>query len=1001
NMAEIKDKAIQDIQAVLPNSKIVNETLTVSDIIKGMNATKGDPLSGVLATYQVITGKIGSEMKMKTFSDTKAEFGWYGSNDTDKNMKTTYASTTQLQVSQDHDSILKIKANENIMVNLTHPALTSWIGSNGKYSITVVTNNKSCLMKETFVSDNHKEANYYFDGVSVLHLRKGDTLYLSLSTTNEWYFYADIMPVISMSKTGYNESMTVGVLLTNRTSNKKIMDDTLSSLSEKNYSVKNWADIKSIVDTAKASIDEQISVSKIVEIRKKAIQDINKILPNSKINYEVLAMDDMIGGMNQTKGEAYKSSLVTYQLLSGKFGKEIKMNHFSLDGDIGHVGVASASECWYTPPGVKDSQAMAVISETALQAVDGYDAIIKLTINKPGELRITHPQLTGWRPDYTKIKLIRVRNGKTVVLSDKYVSSLTSPANAYTPDVGAVKANDIIYLVYYTTNEYYGSVSLSPVIEIGNIPAKDTTEFIDLNGVIADSIAGNGCAVNTNSTNFEFMYGKIGSMSKFNAHDAKAIWNTGKTASFAGNGTITAGPNTSSIIKITAKKKTAFCFSSDISTLTSGSKLTIYQETNGVRYQIKEATKDFTAKVSANIGDIIYFVFSSTKSAAKCKLSGALTTDTEQYNIYERPNELKQETYSLSDMVAQAMFSKSSGEQMRYLSTFELLYGSLDTQTVPLKVNDTLPNTLSDDSASTTISKNQLKAGMLGNDAIIKITAKKDMKISITHPEITYLWPGNTGVKMIAESDGIRITLKDNKMSNALKGANYYLKDVHMKAGDILYIVYYSTDSYYGIIDMLPTFRFDTTAYNSSMRAEFDEIKRAKALITEKSEALTAYLESLDKNLYSTVNWLEMEEIVEEAQSVLSTKTTVTEINKVYDQAISDLKAVLTIEQVKAQLSELKNSKVSKLNEFVASLNKESYSVESWKAFESIQSKYVGIIQDSTNTTSVEVAFETAKAAILKIEKGSSGDTPADVPEKPGGNAIYIIIAAGVVAVLL
>ncbi|MCX7615198.1 MAG: hypothetical protein N2Z65_05545, partial [Clostridiales bacterium] len=235
------------------------ESLTVSDFLLGMNESNGDPISSDLATFQILTGKVGSETKLQSFSDTKAELGWYNDSDTDKDKKTAFVSTTCLQASENHDAILKLTAKENISVNLSHPALTSWLGANGRFKITIQSGNVFSVVSDMKISDSNRTENCYVSGARELHLSKGDSLYLSLYTTNEWHFYADILPVFNLSTTSYDESQTLGKIIKDRETYKKAIDEFIATLSQSNYSAANWSSIQEIATSAKAAIDQEIS----------------------------------------------------------------------------------------------------------------------------------------------------------------------------------------------------------------------------------------------------------------------------------------------------------------------------------------------------------------------------------------------------------------------------------------------------------------------------------------------------------------------------------------------------------------------------------------------------------------------------------------------------------------------------------------------------------------------------------------------------------------------
>lgn len=974
------------------------ETLNVSNFVLGMNESNGEPIGSELASYQIVTGKIGNETKMKYFSNAKAEFTWYGTEDTDKDKKTTFVTNNTLQASQDHDCILKLTANKNLKVNLSHPELKSWVGPNGRFKVVIVSNGQSCVMKDTGVSDKNTAANYYFDGANELYLRAGDILYLDLYTINDWHFYADIIPVIQISTKSFDDNKTVAKTIESRTSSKNLIDKYVACLSMNNYTDENWTSIQNIAALAKANIDMQTSITEIVDIKDQAIADIRAVLPKSNVPYEILTTTDMIKNMKKTNGKPCDTAYVTYQLLTGKIGKEIKMNNFTLKGETSLGGSNDKDVALYCPPGVKDVNSMVAITGESFQAVNGYDAMIKLIVHKNGQLRITHPKVRGWIPDYTKIKVVRIRGGKTEVISDKFISTLASPDSFYTPEIGAVKMNDIIYIDYYTTNAYYGSVSFAPIIEIGDIQKKNNEEVIDITSLISDSISGYGSKISCESGFMELLYGKLGAAGKFNNHDSSSVWNkgtsfAGSTTGFSNNGVIKTSSTSDAIIKFTAKKKAAFSIAVKSGTFPDGSNITVYQEINGKVYLVKKATGSFTVEVSSNVDDRIYFVFSTTKKTAQWNISTTMKADTDKFNEFEIPNDMKTESYTLKDMVGQVEFQKDfKGVQDRYLSTFELIAGSVGKQTEYLKVKNTYPDLLTDLSGATMIVKDQMTAGMLGNDAIIKITAKKNCKLIMTHPEITYLWPGNTGIKLIGESEGVRIVVKDTRMANTKKGADYYLKDIDLKAGDSIYIDYYSTDSYYGIIDMFPTFTFDTTKYDSKNRPGYDAIKLVNDKIEEKCRALTAYLGSLNKDLYSTINWLSLGDIVDNAQEEMRALTSAVSVNERYEKAISDMKAIKTLDQEKTQLASLKVSRIQELETYVNSLNENTYAKGSWNTVKKIQGQYIEIMNNATNTTSVEVAFQTAKSSIAKISKTVGESTVTNLIQQKSNGMVYILI---------
>lgn len=363
------------------------------------------------------------------------------------------------------------------------------------------------------------------------------------------------------------------------------------------------------------------------------------------------------------------------------------------------------------------------------------------------------------------------------------------------------------------------------------------------------------------------------------------------------------------IIKITAKADAQFAITHAAPTAVwaTASSVRIYAEdTFGIRKLIQEVAVSATTNVadcfgktlSLKNGQKLYidYHYSGDSGYGVVDFCPTITADTTAYAAANVPDFSESAEYwdSLSAVIA-----NSYNDVSHTLFSEGLYYGKLDSLTKFTAHNGDGSGTASDQLVeSTTGGDDQVMFWRwqmrctASHDAIIKITALKDAKFTISHAALpTDTWATFTSIKCLAaDTDGTTVQLKDKAVA-ANTAADDYGVTVSLKTGNILYIDYYSNGAT-GTCSFAPKVTADANAFDATAVPDF---ATAKSLATKKTTALadlkTAY-DAYDSTKYTTENYTALTKAYNDGIAAINAAADEAGIKTAYDAAIAAMAAV-------------------------------------------------------------------------------------------------------------
>ncbi len=282
-----------------------------------------------------------------------------------------------------------------------------------------------------------------------------------------------------------------------------------------------------------------------------------------------------------------------------------------------------------------------------------------------------------------------------------------------------------------------------------------------------------------------------------------------------------------------------------------------------------------------------------------------------------------------------------------------------------------------------------------GADTILKITAKKDMAITLyQRQDEPNQWADFSAYRFFVEDDqGRRIMVKRTDVPNGTLTMDSIRLTVHLKEGDTLYVVYgimdnnpsTATSSYY------PLLTLDAKGYDAAQRPAFDQLDAINALKAEKLAALETKMQELlgDGTIYSVSRRLEMEDLVETAGEKLMELASAEEIEALYAKTVEDMEAILTIAEEKAEMDAFKQQKKAALSE---KYKEELYSKKNYEQVKAQLEALFAEIDEAESAGKINSLIAKAEIALKAIPQGGAGGT--------GGGNTGLIIGIAAAAIL-
>ena len=206
---------------------------------------------------------------------------------------------------------------------------------------------------------------------------------------------------------------------------------------------------------------------------------------------------------------------------------------------------------------------------------------------------------------------------------------------------------------------------------------------------------------------------------------------------------------------------------------------------------------------------------------------------------------------------------------------------------------------------------------------------------------------------------------------NLIIDANAISHEVHLQAGDTLYFVI-SADSMGRSIDkFLPEFRLSKTGYDAQQRFDFVGYKAFRSQAKTLQSSLESYFFTFDESLYSEDNYLKLVVLIEDSIKELDNVSLGTDLVEFENTVKETAEKILTLTGEAEALAALKTKRLAELETYCNELLQNGYSLLGKRNMKNCLAEGKNALQAAKSTAGVNMAFNSAKAKLLKVEKGN------------------------------
>ena len=389
----------------------------------------------------------------------------------------------------------------------------------------------------------------------------------------------------------------------------------------------------------------------------------------------------------------------------------------------------------------------------------------------------------------------------------------------------------------------------------------------------------------------------------------------------------------------------------------------------------------YGASLSMKKGTKVYFVYASLMRSANINLAPVFTVETDKY-VEDDYNALingNDTVISMQDMVSG--FAKTGYEKVESnsLIDYEFFYGDLIlndlykftyAQSFVGVLTDSLFNSYTQNVG---FKRNEIKCTSM-YDAIMKITVKENLVLSLTHAK---LWEEpdvlDAQIRFVSQnSEGYMLNVLNKKLENGIpEGA--LSKEVHLKKGDSFYVIFSATGKDPAHINFMPKFTIDTSSYDESLRADYTLAKEISNYREIKIAELDACVSNLRQMDYSMSKWTQIQDLFTSTKNEILVTDDKTAIDNLVIGAKEEISAINTLEEDKLIIDALRQDKIKELEDYVASLDKSNYSKANWKKIKLELDAFRKKAELLENTLQFDKAILASKTLIDSIPIGKEG----------------------------
>ncbi len=973
-----------------------------TDMVSAEVAAGGAPVTATGVTYQYLYGNLEAG-QLNAFTEFSGN-GSGGTNDIVGNSNSDNAVWRwQWRAGNAYDTLLQIKATEDLKLSLSHPDSIP-VGEIWAFHsvFTLYTANEAGELVK--LAEYAVESPMNTAGIDdVIHMAAGDSIYLvyGLKDYGNGQVTAGLMPYFTVDKNAYDASL--------RTDFTTEPEETEPEATEPEI-------------TEPEATEPEITEPEITE-------------PENAES--VLKHTDMVSAEVAAGGAPVTATGVTYQYLYGNLEKG-QLNVFTEFSGNGSGGTNDI---------VGNSNGDNAVWRWQWRAGNAYDTLLRITAIEDLKLSLSHPDSIPvgeiWAFHSEFILYAADESGKLVKIAEYAVESPMNTAGI--DDVIHMAAGDSIYLVYGLKDYGNGQLTagLLPYFSVDTAAydpslrtdftaepeetepeeTKPANESIVLEhpDMVSAQVAAKGQKVSRDLVDFQYLVGDFynGKLSAFtsftgagqgasndmlgNPNAANAVWRWQWRC----------GSN-QTVLRMTAKKNVAITLSAANANqqwAAGSAYFVIAENANGKQALLRtvEVTTSMNTGGPLTVhlarGQKLYIVYGNSygtyedKSPATSEYMPVFSISTAAYNGAKAPyyngkvskptggkptggkaddsmNSDTHEEIFVSDLVSEEV-QLQGGPIAKGLADFQFLVGDFfrGGELLPFTEFSGTGNYEASDVVGNPNGTNfafrwQWRT-MSYTNTILKITAKKNISLTVDQktPITDEQWATHTTFAYVVENETKdRLTARQMEVKSQMD-SDYMKTEIHLAAGESLYIVYYVHTGMDGhaTAHYNPHFIMDTETYDETLRTDFSVLTALSDAKEEKTEALQSLLATMlgDGNVYSETNAEKLAEIVSDAIAGFARLSTVEDVLGAYDAAVEKMEAVKTLADEAAELADYKERAKKELSE---SVQKKDYSKENWQQIQEIIAKANSDIDAAAKAATVSQVLAYAKASIRKIE---------------------------------
>ena len=707
----------------------------------------------------------------------------------------------------------------------------------------------------------------------------------------------------------------------------------------------------------------------------------------AKLSKEVVAL----------KGEDVTLKDMKLNLLQGNIGGNIQgFSNYSINNDIVLISDTDSFEGTVSP----------AFNNYRIKTTEKDSALFKIEATSDIKLTITHPSCNeGWIDEHGQyFALHTLVDGKYYTQWEKPILSNIVAENQFGGEV-MLKQGDVAYFEFGSNIANERNVNIAPVFTASTLEYDETIRnsqckilSASLKDVVMEAVANNGGVYKATDMEIELLQGNVFTGTKtfknylsnntggllsdsetFDGQDSAAFetWRMKTT-------------NTSSaIIKVNAINDIKL----DITHSAIdggwidefGQYIGLYYKHNDSIYtiwnkpivssQLPENT--YAGSVMLKQGDIAYYVFGSTQALERnVNLVPSFTSNIEDFNEEVRLSQCKiaDEKIAMWDALT-AVLNNDFNDVSYNLVNYGFYIGKVkEEEKCEVAVGD--GSGTPDDA----LWNGDLTAGFLrwqiqcdvNKDAIMKITAKENVNITISHTAIWEdAWSTFTSVRYyVMDLDGSLANYKEIPVDINTK-ADYFAIDVNLLKNQVLYIDYYTRDDQYGSLNFAPVITVSNEKFDESKVIDFDFVRALNVVKENNIYELEDMLYEINEFDYSYSNYEKIKKIFSEAITAIQMANSEEEINSIVERVPSLVDEVITY----ADLNSYKNAALDEFEKYISSINSKDYSKDNYQLIENKIKEAKEAIKKAPTMTEIDNIIKNTKVYIENIDKKKSGCT--------------------------